>query len=321
MIVDYHMHLRAPDESLDHTVEGVERFVEVARERGVDEIGFSEHVYYFRQTQEFWDVPYQRERCVYDLDRYCDAVVEAKVRGLPVKLGLEVDWVPGREDAFRRVLEPYPWDFLLGSIHFIDGLGIDGEPRLVAEIGPAEAQRRYFEELEALANSGLADVLAHPDLIKFFGDRVDRDWAELVARLDGEGIDESPGIWATHSVEDVWLRYFAALAELAPFVDALAHPDLPKIFGRRPPDPAAFYPSLEGVALEISTGGLRKPVGELYPDRALLELGLPITLASDAHVPQHVGEDFDRALELARSVGYETVTVFEGRRARQEPLG
>ena len=57
MIVDYHMHLRAPDESIDHTVAAVERYVEAAAERGIDEIGFSEHVYYFKQTRPLWTVP------------------------------------------------------------------------------------------------------------------------------------------------------------------------------------------------------------------------------------------------------------------------
>jgi histidinol-phosphatase (PHP family) len=63
-------------------------------------------------------------------------------------------------------------------------------------------------------------------------------------------------------------------------------------------------------------------VGELYPDRAFLDAArLPITLASDAHVPANVGRDFERAVELAHAAGYETVTVFEGREARPEPLG
>ena len=113
----------------------------------------------------------------------------------------------------------------------------------------------------------------------------------------------------------------------------LAHPDLAKIFGRRP-DPAFLAELHEriadaaagaGLALEISTAGLRKPVGELYPDPALLRAciarGVPITIASDAHLPADVGRDFDRALALARGEGCETVTVFEGRKARQEPLG
>jgi histidinol-phosphatase (PHP family) len=48
---------------------------------------------------------------------------------------------------------------------------------------------------------------------------------------------------------------------------------------------------------------------------------VPVTTGSDAHMPELVGRDFDRARELLRSAGYETVTVFERRRARQEPLG
>jgi histidinol-phosphatase (PHP family) len=124
-------------------------------------------------------------------------------------------------------------------------------------------------------------------------------------------------------VEEVWRRYFASLGELAAsgHVDVLAHPDLAKIFGKRPAA-GIDYPEVDGVALEISTAGLHKPVGEVYPDLAFLEAAQrPITLASDAHVPANVGRDFDRALELARAAGYETVTVFEGRRARQEALG
>ena len=70
MIVDYHMHLRASDESLDHTVEGVERFVEAAAARGLDEIGFTEHVYYFAQTRSLWTLPSQLKHCKHDIERY-----------------------------------------------------------------------------------------------------------------------------------------------------------------------------------------------------------------------------------------------------------
>jgi histidinol-phosphatase (PHP family) len=257
MIVDYHMHLRDPDERIDHTIEGVERFVETAAARGVDEIGFTEHVYYFSQTRELWTRPYEIERCVYDLDAYCDAVVEAKRQGLSVKLGLEVDYVGAQQSRLAELLDPYPWDYLLGSVHTIDRLAVDLEP----------------------------------------------------------------GIWADASVEEVWQRYFAALAELAAsgHVDVLAHPDLAKIFGRRPD--RIEYPVLDGVALEISTAGLHKPVGEVYPDPAMLAGRPPITLASDAHVPRNVGRDFDQALALAHAAGYETVTVFDRRTAHQRPLG
>jgi histidinol-phosphatase (PHP family) len=277
MLVDYHMHLRRPGrngvEEIDHTAEAAERFVEKARERGIDEIGFTEHVYYFRQTRELWTLPFLLERCKYDLDRYCDAVLEAKRRGLPVKLGLEVDYVPGRERETHDILESYPWDFLLGSVHSIEGHFVD---------------------------------------------------------------DPSSGIWAHLPVGEVWRRYFVALrgAARSGLFDVLSHPDLVKIFGRRPADEQVHLHHEEtadaiaaagGIAVEVSTAGLRKPVGELYPDPGFLDAcrrrGVPATTASDAHVPDDVGRDFDQAVELMRAHGYETVTVFERREPRQEPLG
>lgn len=264
MIVDYHMHLRAPDESLDHTVEAVERYVEAAAERGIDEIGFTEHIYYFEQTRSLWSVPYHVERCKYDLEPYVEAVVEAKRRGYPVKLGLEVDYEPEHEAQTAELLAPYPWDYLIGSIHFVEGYAIDSEPSLVEAIGVEEAWSRYYELLGRASVSGLFDTLAHPDLVKMFGPEIEWDWAPVAA-------------------------------------------------------------SLQGTCLEVSSAGLHKRHGKLYPNPGLLaaahERAIPITLASDAHVPENLGRDLDRAIEHARTAGYETVTVFDQREARQEPLG
>jgi histidinol-phosphatase (PHP family) len=271
LIVDYHMHLRDSDEGIDHSVGAVERFVEVAAERGLDEIGFTEHVYYFVQTRGLWDQQYMLERCVHDLDRYVAAVMQAKERGLPVKLGLEVDYAAGREPELADLLAAYPWDYLLGSVHYVDGFPVDQEPGLVEKLGPNEAWRRYFVWLRNAARSGLFDSLAHPDLAKHHGPR-------------------------PHPETVQWLH-----EETADAIEAA------------------------GVCIEVSSAGLYKPVGELYPDPPLLEAcqarGVPITLASDAHVPQNVGRDIDRAIGLARGAGYETVTVFDRRERRQELLG
>jgi histidinol-phosphatase (PHP family) len=256
------MHLRAPDESLDHTVPAVERFVEAAAEHGVDEIGFTEHVYYFEQTRALWSIPYQLERCVYDIEPYVEAVVEAKRRGYPVKLGLEVDHQPDLAEEMNEILAPYPWDFLIGSVHFVDGLGVDGEPSLVEAVGPEAAWARYYEWLADAAPH--YDVLAHPDLIKMYGPELAWAWESVVGSLDD-------------------------------------------------------------ACLEVSSAGLHKPHGKLYPNAELLsaarEEAVPITTASDAHVPENVGRDLDRAIEHARAAGYETVTVFDQRHRRQEPLG
>jgi histidinol-phosphatase (PHP family) len=264
MIVDYHLHLRDEDQRVSHTVETIERWVDTATRRGIDEIGFTEHAYYFVETRPLLTVPYQLDHCHAPIDTYVDGVQRAKDRRLPVKLGAELDNYPGREDEIREMLAPYPWDFILGSVHYLDGLGIDQEPSLVGAVGPREAYRRYFEALGEAARTGLFDSLAHPDLVKFFGGVL--DW------------DEEP-----------------------------------------------FVAELDGVCLEVSSAGLRKPHGRLYPEPELLSAahgaGVAVTLASDAHEPDDVGRDLDRAVELARAAGYDTVTVFERRRARQEPLG
>ena len=277
MIVDYHMHLRGPanghEGAIELSVEAVERYVEQAASREVDEIAFTEHMYYFRQAEPLLAHPYHRSRVAHDLDDYCDAVLEAKSRGLPVKLALELDWLPESHERLAEILSPYPWDFLLGSVHLIDGVAVDMESDsgLWDRVPVESVWRRYFEELGALARSGLADVLAHPDLVKIFGRRPAPDVVEACHEAASAAISES------------------------------------------------------GVAVEVSTAGFRKPVGELYPDAGFLarcsERGVGATLASDAHVAHDVGRDFAAGLELLRSAGYETLTVFAGREARQEPLG
>jgi histidinol-phosphatase (PHP family) len=80
-----------------------------------------------------------------------------------------------------------------------------------------------------------------------------------------------------------------------------------------------------GIAVEVSTAGLRKPVGEIYPERAFLEMvidaGNPIALSSDAHTPEQLGFEYDRALELLDDLGIKELSVFDRRRRRLEPIG
>jgi histidinol-phosphatase (PHP family) len=275
VIVDYHMHLRGLSRDgegpVELTAEAAERFAETAAGRGVDEIGFTEHLYYFRQFGPLVEHPYQRERLGHDLDDYCEAVVEAQGRGLPVKLGLEVDWFPGREDELAEVLAPYPWDFLVGSVHILDGDAVDQEDGLWQRLPVEKVWRLYFAQLRDLARSGLVDVLAHLDLVKIFGQRPSPEVSASLRKATAEAVAAS------------------------------------------------------GVAVEVSTAGLRRPVGEIYPASDwLAELharGVSVTTASDAHRPADAGRDLDRALEALAEAGYETVSVFEGRERRQEPLG
>ena len=107
------------------------------------------------------------------------------------------------------------------------------------------------------------------------------------------------------------------------------------MWGERVPRPDRdlryFYePAVEafaeaGIAVEVSTAGLRKPAGEIYPAPAYLEMvvdaGCPIALSSDAHTPDQLGFRYEEALELLGSLGVKEIAVFEGRQRRMEPIG
>lgn len=168
-----------------------------------------------------------------------------------------------------------------------------------------------------------------------------RDFDYVVGSVHFIGDDavDHPGwdVWESKGDPDeVWRRYFAALAECARcgLFDILAHPDLVKVWGGARPlperDPRHYYePAVEaiaesGIAVELSTAGLRKPVGEIYPARGFaamcVEAGASFALSSDAHLPEQVGFGYDRALEFLDDLGIGEICVFERRRRRLEPL-
>jgi histidinol-phosphatase (PHP family) len=156
----------------------------------------------------------------------------------------------------------------------------------------------------------------------------------------GEDAVDHPGwdVWeGSEDPDEVWRRYFEALAQCARsgLFDILAHPDLVKVWGGTRPLPQGdlrrFYePAVEaiaesGIAVEVSTAGLRKPVGELYPARGFaamcVEAGASFALSSDAHLPEHVGFAYDRAVDFLEDLGVEEICVFERRQRRLVPLG
>jgi histidinol-phosphatase (PHP family) len=275
VLTDYHLHLR-PDR-LDATAaeafteENVARYREAATERGIVELGVSEHVHRFVQALDVWQHPFWREQAVDDLDAYCEFVRDRT----DLRLGLEVDFVPGAEDRTQNLIERAGLDYVVGSVHFLRDGAVDHD-RFDIWRGTHSADavwRRYFETLGEAARSGLFDILAHPDLVKMWGAQRPRPAGDL--------------------------RRFYELA-----IEGIAESQ---------------------IAIEVSTAGLRKPTGELYPAPAFLELtleaGCPVALSSDAHLPADVGRDYDRALELLDSLGVRELSVFERRERRLEPIG
>jgi histidinol-phosphatase (PHP family) len=190
---DYHVHLHphgpydgiGPEPGL-YPPGHIEAYVETAAGRGVAEVGFTEHLYRCVESAHalgrFWDAEPRRdlaadsERFVAEdrtlsVESYVAAVLDAKDRGLPVRLGLEVDFFPHSIDSVLDLLAPYPWDFLIGSVHWIGGWSYD-RPAASYEFerrGVRRAYEDYFAIETQLAASGAVDVLAHVDAVKKMG--------------------------------------------------------------------------------------------------------------------------------------------------------
>ncbi|WP_071460004.1 histidinol-phosphatase [Bacillus massilinigeriensis] len=148
----------------------------------------------------------------------------------------------------------------------------------------------------------------------------------------GEYIEE----WEKRDLFEVYSNYFGQVVTLAEsnLFDIVGHLDLVKIFKYVPKDEeflleqydkATTALSRSKTCVEISTAGLRKPVGELYPDKRLLQMcydkKIPIVLSSDAHFPKHVGYDYEKAVELAREVGYRSIMTFSKGSRKEVPIG
>jgi histidinol-phosphatase (PHP family) len=171
LLTDYHLHLRADERENTperfFTPANAERYREAAEARGIAELGVAEHIYRFTAALEIWQHPFWREFTHDDIDDYCGFVREET----DLKLGIEMDFIPGREDRIANVLDAREWDYVVGSVHFLRDHSLDTEDYSVWGAGESAEKiwRRYFETIAESARSGLYDIIGHPDLVKVWG--------------------------------------------------------------------------------------------------------------------------------------------------------
>lgn len=266
-LYDYHIHT-----SLCGHAEGeMEEFVQVAITRGLKEIGFADHLpMYFRSETERDPSIAMTEA---QLPMYLAEIqrLNEQYPQMSIKCGIEADYIPGQEQRLAEVLKSYNFDYVLGSIHFLDQWGFDDSRYLSVYEGWSidDLYTKYFDVLKQAAASGLFDVLAHPDLIKKFGFRPQGNLDTLYDEV----------------------------------VRVISRFDL---------------------CVEVNTAGWRYPAGEMYPAVGFLEAcyryQIPVSLGSDAHCPEQVGQDLDKAVQILKGIGYRKVATFHQRRREMVQL-
>ena len=264
MRVSYHNHTNWSDGAGT-----LAAMIQAARQAGLDELGISDHfVLYPGRQQVEWSM---------DVDLLGDYVLNLRAaagetRGLTLRLGVEADYFPETVEQLRETLAEYPFDYVIGSVHYVDGFPIDSDARHWEALSVEERNekwRLYWVRVRQLAESGAYDFVGHLDLPKKFGYR--------------------PTV-------DLGREADAAL-------DAIAAADM---------------------AIEINTAGWSLPAGEAYPSLELLRAArrrsIPLLINADAHFPEYLTRNFDRAAALARQAGYTELARYERRKRFSIPL-
>jgi histidinol-phosphatase (PHP family) len=164
MPADYHTHTPL----CFHAQGEPEAFVDAALAAGLTEYGISDHA---PQVPEPFDDWRMLEASLPD---YFLWVERARIRAagrIPIRVGLECDWLPGCEPWIANLAARHDWDYLIGSVHYLDTWDFDNPKWLGrwAESDVAEVWTRYWKTYAQMAESGLFDILGHPDLVKKFG--------------------------------------------------------------------------------------------------------------------------------------------------------
>lgn len=192
---DVHIHFLHGD-PIGYTMDFLEGFIKVAQETGLDEIYLLEHTHQFTEFEKVYEpvksynefqYNWVTKRMTESIADYTRFIKTVKKTDYPVKVkfGLEVCYIPETADILSEILGNYKFDFLTGSVHWIDGWGFD-HPRQKEtweSKNVEEVYKRYYEIMFQLCESGLFSGLAHPDSIKCFGHKPNMDLTEYYNKL------------------------------------------------------------------------------------------------------------------------------------------
>lgn len=230
--------------------------------QGIRRMGFSDHFdrilfdncYDFLNPEAWWEA-----------FRACQLLFTDT---LSIRAGVEVGEPHRFPEDTRDLLAAYPWDFVLGSLHWVDDQVVFG-PEYFINRSPDEAYTKYFREMQRMVSEGEFDILAHMDVVKRYG-------------YDNYGAFDP-------------VRYEQ---EIRPILKTLSE---------------------RGMALEVNTSTLRRSVKDTSPGVTILrwffeEGGRHVTMGSDAHHPDQVGNGLQYAMNQLKDAGFSHLTAFKDRK-------
>jgi len=175
-VPDYHMHTPR----CNHATGSVREYADAAIQCGLKEIGMSDH----SPMPGGFDKAWRMDRS--ELSSYLNEIEQTRDAlsdQLTLRIGLEADFHPGTEDYVQSMIAAYNWDYVIGSVHYIDDWGFDNPDCIDVweKWNIEDAYCAYFELVTRSAQSGLFDIIGHPDLIKKFGHRADSNNSKVKA--------------------------------------------------------------------------------------------------------------------------------------------
>jgi histidinol-phosphatase (PHP family) len=263
-MIDYHVHTSL----CNHANGTMEQYVRRAVEIGLTEICFLDHLTLHEKGRRLSmtpaELPFYYHAARHLANQYKDRI--------QVKVGLEVDILPGYVDQIKKIISPFAFDVIAGSVHFIEDINIVSTKQHDPRCEKADMEyicENYLKNLDKMIDADMVDLICHLDVIKKFGRRLPTIFDQIFDEI------------------------------------------LSKI-------------SYKKITLELNTSGYNHAASEFYPATPLLtkcfEKGIHITLGSDAHTPNSVGQHYDKAIDLLISIGYRHVSAFTRRDRYEIPL-
>jgi histidinol-phosphatase (PHP family) len=164
---DYHIHTAR----CGHARGELKEYIDFALNNNLREIGFSDHAPMYWLPVEDRDPEIAMDES--ELGDYLSEILKLSAENslLTIRLGIELDYIPGYEREARALIENLPFDYVIGSVHFIEDWPFD-HPGYIEQYNFRDLDqvyRSYFELICQAAVSGIFDIIGHPDLIKKFG--------------------------------------------------------------------------------------------------------------------------------------------------------